>query len=209
MNSTKNMSLVQKLVLTGAFSALIIVMTFTNLGFIAFSPVISITLLPIPVALVAIIVGLPEGIFAGFMFGLMSLIKAAMAPTGVLDPLFVNPLCSVLPRMIFALIAWLVWKLITAIPGFPRPVAAVFTGFIATFCHTLLVYGCIFIFKGADMRVALDSIGMSGLGYLAVVGVGIASELCEALACAVVCGAVYSGISIADNRRSKLSEEND
>lgn len=210
----ENNNLVKRLVLTAAFSALIIVMTFTNLGFIQFSPVVSITILPIPVALVAILVGLPEGIFAGFIFGLMSLIKAAMSPSGVLDPLFVNPLCSVLPRMLFAAVAWGVWKLLKllfesipnkSISKYTLPVAAVITGFVATFCHTLLVYGCIFLFKGADMRAALDSIGMTGLGYFAVVGVGIVSELCEALACAVVCGAVYSGVVIAGNRKSKLS----
>lgn len=255
----KKLNLVKRLVLTGAFSALIIVLTFTNLGFISFSPVVSITILPIPVVLVALLAGLPEGIFAGFIFGLMSLIKAAMSPTGVLDPLFVNPLCSILPRMLFAVVAWAVWKIFkagekitkeaclaialvfagliwmvasTALPvniavgctvivgalfwllmvnlkNVPAVVAAAITGFVATFAHTLLVYGCIFIFKGADMRAALDSIGMSGLGYFAVVGVGLPSEISEALATLVVCAAVFGALAIAGNRRSKLSAEAD
>jgi len=203
------LSLNRKLALTGAFSALIIVLTFTNLGFITFSPVVSITILPIPVILVACLAGLPEGIFAGFIFGLMSLIKAAMSPSGVLDPLFVNPLCSVLPRMLFAAIAWGLWELFKLVPKCPRPVAAAVTGFVSTFCHTLLVYGCIFLFKGADMAAALESIGMPGLGYFAVVGLGIVSELCEALASLIVCSAVYGGIAIASTRKSKLSAEKD
>ena len=90
----------RRLALAGAFSALIIVLSLTNLGFIAFSPVVSITILQIPVILCATLAGLWEGVFAGFVMGLMSLIKAAMSPTGILDPLFVNPLCSVLPRIL-------------------------------------------------------------------------------------------------------------
>ena len=39
------------------------------------------------------------------MFGIGSLIRAATTPTGVLDPAFVNPLVSVLPRMLFAIAA--------------------------------------------------------------------------------------------------------
>lgn len=205
--SNKTLSLNRRLALAGAFSALIIVLSLTNLGFISFSPVVSITILQIPVILCATLAGLPEGIFAGFIMGLMSLIKAAMSPTGILDPLFVNPLCSVLPRMLLGAVAWVVWKLFNMIPKMPKPVSAAITGFVATFAHTLMVYGCIFIFKGADMRVALDSIGMTGAGFFAVVGAGIVSEVCEALSSTVVAAAVYAGLFIAGNRKSKLSAE--
>ena len=197
----------RKIALTGAFSALIVVLSITNLGFIAFSPVVSITILQIPVILCATLAGLPEGIFAGFVMGLMSLIKAAMSPTGILDPLFVNPLCSVLPRMLLGAVAWGLWKLFGLIPHLPKTVNAALTGFIATFCHTLMVYGCIFIFDGADIRAALESIGMAGAGFITVVGVGIVSELCEALASLIVDTAVYAGLFIAGNKKSKLSQE--
>ena len=197
----------KKIALTGAFSALIVVLSITNLGFIAFSPVVSITILQIPVILCAVFTGLKGGIFAGFVMGLMSLIKAAMSPTGILDPLFVNPLCSILPRMLLGAVAWLLWTLFKLIPVLPKTVNAALTGFIATFCHTLMVYGCIFTFKGADIRAALESIGMAGAGFITVVGVGIVSELCEALASLIVCTAVFAGLFIADSKRSKLSQQ--
>ena len=140
MNNTyKSLSRNRRLALCGAFSALVIVLTFTNLGFISFSPVISITILPIPVILAATLGGLPEGIIVGFVMGLMSLIKAAMSPTGVLDPLFVNPLCSVLPRMLLGVIAWGLWRLLNMIPKMPKTISAAVTGFVATFAHTLIV----------------------------------------------------------------------
>ena len=95
----------RKLALAGAFSALIIVLSLTNLGFISFSPVVSITILQIPVILCATMAGLPAGLFAGFVMCMMSLIKSAMSPSGILDPFFVNPMCSVLPRMFLGLVA--------------------------------------------------------------------------------------------------------
>lgn len=197
----------RRLALAGAFSALIIVLSLTNLGFIAFSPVVSITILQIPVILCATLAGLWEGVIAGFVMGLMSLIKAAMSPSGILDPLFVNPLCSVLPRMLLGAVAWLFWKALYLIPHMPKAVNAAITGFAATFCHTLMVFGCIFIFKGADIRAALESIGMAGAGYIAVVGSGIVSELLEAVSSLVVCAAVYAALFIAGNKKSKLSQE--
>lgn len=197
----------RKLALAGAFSALIIVLSLTNLGFISFSPVVSITILQIPVILCATMAGLPAGLFAGFVMGMMSLIKAAMSPSGILDPFFVNPMCSVLPRMLLGLVAWGLWRVLNLIPSMPKTLSAAVTGFVATFAHTLMVYGCIFIFDGADMRAALDSIGMTGAGYFAVVGAGIVSEMVEAASSLIVCAAVYAGLFIASNKKSKLSQE--
>ncbi len=197
----------RKLALAGAFSALIIVLSLTNLGFISFSPVVSITILQIPVILCATMAGLPAGLFAGFVMGMMSLIKAAMSPSGILDPFFVNPMCSVLPRMLLGLVAWGLWRVLNLIPRMPKTLSAAVTGFVATFAHTLMVYGCIFIFDGADMRAALDSIGMTGAGYFAVVGAGIVSEMVEAASSLIVCAAVYAGLFIASNKKSKLSQE--
>lgn len=197
----------RKLALAGAFSALIIVLSLTNLGFISFSPVVSITILQIPVILCATMAGLPAGLFAGFVMGMMSLIKAAMSPSGILDPFFVNPMCSVLPRMLLGLVAWGLWRVLNLIPRMPKSLSAAVTGFVATFAHTLMVYGCIFIFYGADMRAALDSIGMTGAGYFAVVGAGIVSEMVEAASSLIVCAAVYAGLFIASNKKSKLSQE--
>ena len=197
----------RKLALAGAFSALIIVLSLTNLGFISFSPVVSITILQIPVILCATMAGLPAGLFAGFVMGMMSLIKAAMSPSGILDPFFVNPMCSVLPRMLLGLVAWGLWRVLNIIPRMPKSLSAAVTGFVATFAHTLMVYGCIFIFDGADMRAALDSIGMTGAGYFAVVGAGIVSEMVEAASSLIVCAAVYAGLFIASNKKSKLSQE--
>lgn len=192
----------RNLALTGAMSALVVVLGITKLGIIPIGATASITILQIPVILVILLSGLPYGVFVGAVFGILSLIQAAMSPSGVLDPLFVNPLCSILPRMLFAVVAWAVWKLLNLIPKMPKVISAGITGFIGTVAHTLLVIGCIYIFKGADVRAA-----MNGIGYFALIGVLSFNAILEAIATTIVCVVVYVGIYIGGNKKSKLSKE--
>ena len=196
-----NITLTRKLALTGAFSALVIVLGITRLGFIPIGAA-SVTILHVPVILICTLAGLGGGIFVGAVFGILSLVMAAMSPSSVLDPFFVNPLCSVLPRVLFAFAAWGLWTLLAKLLRLKKPVAAGITGFITTIVHTLLVIGCIYVFKGADVRAA-----MGGLGYFALIGVVLPNAIFEAIAAAVICVAVYAGLFIAGNRKSKLSAE--
>ena len=199
-NST--LSLNKKLTLTGALSALVIVLGITKLGFITLGAATSITILHIPVILICMLAGLPEGLFVGLVFGSLSLIQAAMSPTGALDPFFVNPLISVLPRMLIAVIAWGLWKALNLIPHMPKTVAAGITGFITTVCHTLLVLGSLYIFKAADVKAVLG-----GMGYFALVGACGFNAVLEALAATIICAAVFAGLFVAGKKHSKLSEE--
>ena len=202
MNTNETLSRNKKLALTGAFSALVIVLGITRLGFISLSPTASITILHIPVFLVAMLAGLPYSVFVGAIFGIFSLIQAAMNPSGILDPVFINPLCSVLPRMIVAVISWGIWKLLNLIPRMPKAVSAGINGFISSFCHTLIVIGCWFIFEGKVVRE-----GMGGAGYFGVIGSLAFNSVLESIASTIVCAAVFAGIFISKNRKSKLSQE--
>ena len=113
--NNNSLSTNKKIALTGAFSALIIVLGITRLGMISISPTISLTIMHIPVLLAAMIAGLGGGITTGAVFGIFSLILAATSPTGALDPLFVNPLCSVLPRILLGVVIWALFVLFTKI----------------------------------------------------------------------------------------------
>ena len=198
----KNVSLTRKLVLTGALSALIIVLGITKLGLIPIGPAASITILHVPIILAACLIGLPSALFAGAVFGIMSLIQAAMSPSGVLDPLFVNPLCSVLPRMLTGLIAWALWFAFSKLPKLPKAVSAGITAFISTACHTLLVIGCLYLFAGTAVKDA-----MGGMGYFALIAVLAPQAAIEAAAATIICAAVFVGLFVSSKRKSKLSEE--
>ena len=182
----KNVSLTRKLVLTGALSALIIVLGITKLGLIPLGPAASITILHVPIILAACLCGLPSALFTGAVFGIMSLVQAAMSPSGVLDPLFVNPLVSVLPRMLTGLIAWALWFAFSKLPKLPKAVNSGITAFLSTVCHTLLVIGSLYLFQGAATRE-----GMGGLGYFAVIGVLAPQAALEAVAATIICAAVF------------------
>ena len=192
----------RKIALTGALSALVIVLGITKLGLIPIGAVASISILQIPLIIAVMLAGLPSGLFVGAVFGIMSLVQAAMSPSGAIDPLFVNPLCSVLPRMLTAVAAWLIWKFFNIIPKMPKILSAAITGFLATVTHTLLVIGCLYIFKGADVRAA-----MGGMGYFALIGALAFNASLEAAASTIVCAAVYTGIFVSKNKKSKLSKE--
>lgn len=201
MSNLSILSKNRKLALTGAFSALVIVLVITNLGIIPIGAVASITILQVPVILICMLAELPEGLFIGAVFGISSLIRAAMSPSGVLDPLFVYPWNSVLPRMLLAVVAWFVWKVLNLIPHMPKIISAGITGFLATIAHTLMVIGCIYLFNGTEVQTTMK------VGYWGLITALTFNAVLEAIASTLVCIAVYTGLYISNKHHSKLSEE--
>lgn len=104
-----------KLVLASVITALIIIMAFTPLGYPKIGP-FSITLLMIPVAIGAILLGPAYGAFFGFLFGLTSFLQCVFAfdPVGALC-LGINPFLTVVfcipTRMLAGYCTGIVFKL--------------------------------------------------------------------------------------------------
>lgn len=196
----------RRIAITGAFSALIILMGIPglHLGYIQLSPAASLTIMHIPVILAAVLAGLPGGIVTGLVFGLTSLVNAAANPSGILDPLFVNPFCSVLPRMLFGAAAWGVFRLLSMIPVFPKALCAAVTSFLTTLLHTVMVIGSMYVFLNSQMSET-----MGGMGFVMVMGVILPGALLEAAAATFVCAAVTAAMSAASGKKAKIfSEEN-
>ena len=198
-----SLSLVKKLVLTAALSALTIILGTTPLGMIPLGAA-SLTILHIPVIIAACLVGLWSGVFVGSTFGILSLILAATRPTGALDPLFVNPLVSVLPRILFAVVAWGLWKLLNMIPKLPRVISAGIAAFASTIAHTLMVIGCLYIFQGGAVKDA-----MGGTGYWVLIGSLLPQASMEAAAATIITVVVFLGIFVSTKRKSKISNIED
>lgn len=196
----------RRIAITGAFSALIILMGIPglHLGYIQLSPAASLTIMHIPVILAAVLAGLPGGIVTGLVFGLTSLVNAAANPSGLLDPLFVNPFCSVLPRMLFGATAWGVFRLLSMVPVFPKTLCAAVTSFITTLLHTVMVIGSMYVFLNSQMSET-----MGGMGFVMVMGIILPGALLEAAAATFVCAAVTAAMSAASGKKAKIfSEEN-
>lgn len=91
------------LTLNAMFIAITLVLALVpNIGMINFGPV-AITIMHIPVIVAGIVLGFQSSMINAFAFGVASLFIAATRGSGLFDPLFVNPLVSVLPRLIFGL----------------------------------------------------------------------------------------------------------
>ena len=65
---------IQGLVLTALFSAIVIIMAFTPLGYIPLG-IINATIIQIPVIIGALFCGPKQGAFLGFLFGFTSFLK--------------------------------------------------------------------------------------------------------------------------------------
>ena len=90
---------IKKIAFTGIIIALIIVMSFTMLGFITISSGASITLVHIPLLIGSIVLGKKYGAILGLVFGVCSLILAFMNVST--NAPFTNPIVSIIPRVLF------------------------------------------------------------------------------------------------------------
>ncbi len=127
---------IRKIVITGVMSGISIFLGLTHLGFIPWFAGASFTVMHVPVIIGAVLEGPIVGVVVGFIFGTFSLVQAAIAPTGVFDPLFVNPFVSIAPRLFIGPIAWLVY---IAIKKFKEVPAIISAGIIGSLTNTILV----------------------------------------------------------------------
>ena len=211
----KNRELNYKLAMTGIMGALSIVLAITPLGYISLGGLLTITTMHIPAILTTIIAGLPSGMCVGAIFGITSLIRTVMTGGGA-APFFMNPLVSVLPRLLFPIAVYAIYKLMSIIPKMPRILSGAIAAGFGTFFHTLLVMGAIYILYGqkllSGMSIALSSLGydvkeLNGLeGFIAIIVCTMATNgLWEIIGAIILTTAVLSSMYITKGKKSKLS----
>ncbi len=192
---------VRKLVVTGALGALTVFLALTKLGLLPWISGASITILHIPAIIGAIVEGPLVGTGIGAIFGIFALIMSNISPNGPVDFAFRNPIVSVLPRVLFPIVAWALFTLIARWKKLP---AVVIAAVAATVVHTVLVLGMIVATNGSGILT-----GDSGTTIWAVVGaVFVANGIPEAIAAGVLATlvvAAWLGLS-GKQRKSKLSD---
>ncbi len=133
---------IEKMTISAILIAIIVMMSYIPyVGYITIPGTpISICTIHIVVILAALLFGWDQGLVAGLTFGLFSLIIAATSPKGPGDAYFVNPLVSVLPRVLFGVISGLIFTLLRKIKNIGvRSVAYVVGAVLCTAIHTTLV----------------------------------------------------------------------
>lgn len=185
---------VRRMAIIGVLSAISIMLSMTPLGFIPIGPT-NATIMHIPVIIGAIIEGPVVGITVGFIFGATSLLKALTMPT-ITSFAFVNPLVSVLPRMLIGIVAYYVYKLTIK---FTKNVfvSGWITGVMGSLVNTAVVLGMIYILYGARYAEALgESASAAKTLILTLVATNGIPE-------AIVGGFVVSAVCVVFNKRKK------
>lgn len=179
----------------GVLSAISIMMSM--LPFIGYIPIgpIKATIMHIPVIIGAIIEGPVVGATIGLIFGLTSLWNAITQPV-LLSPLFINPLVSVLPRILIGIVTYYVYqgvyKISKKVYG-----SGFIAGVIGSLVNTAGVLGMIYILYADKYLALMEQQGASAAKLL--FGVVLTSGIPEAL----VAGLIVSAVSVALIRKGK------
>jgi uncharacterized membrane protein len=138
---------VKEITFNAMFIAIVAVMALIpNLGIITVGP-ISITILHIPVIVAGIAFGMKSAIIVSLAFGLSTMFVAMTRAVTPIDLLFVNPVLSVFPRLLFGLTIAFIWKMISSFK-INKNISISITAFFATVFHAIFVLGTLYFFLG-------------------------------------------------------------
>lgn len=169
------------LVMIGLMLGITIILDMTPLGAIPVGPV-SATITHIPAVITGIILGPVAGLIMGTAFGIVSLLHALLRPATVLDPLFMNPVISVLPRMFIGLTAYYAFAGIKALFKTKKvtPVAIGIGAAIGSFTNTVLTLGVLVIVYGQRIAEILAGLGLDQTAMAWALGTAASYGLAEA-----------------------------
>ena len=148
----------RKIAVTGVLGAISVLLGITHWGFIPWFSGASLTIMHVPVIIGAVLEGPVVGMAIGLIFGLASLLQAAIAPTGPADVWFTNPLLAVLPRLFIGPAAWAVW---VALKRWPV-VGLIAAGVAGSLTNTILVLGMIVVLGYLPLAAVLPIVAING-----------------------------------------------
>ena len=137
---------IQRSTIRSILIAIIILQDFVPfLGNIPVGP-LSITTMHVTVIIAAIVVGPVDGAIIGGVWGILTWVRAFVAPSSPLAPLvMVNPLVSVVPRIMIGLVAGYLYRWLARLSKQPR-LAMILAGITGSLTNTGLVLGAIALF---------------------------------------------------------------
>lgn len=137
------------------------------------------TILHIPTIIGAILEGPRVGMLIGLIFGCFSLWQNIIAPT-LMSIVFLNPIISVLPRVLIGFIAYWLYR---SIPG-KAVIRIAVSAFVTTIAHTVMVMGLTYILYAKEFaearHIPLDNV------INIIIGICVANGIPEAIAAAFI-----------------------
>ena len=191
----KQTSGTRRLTQLALLAALLLVMNFTPLGYLQVGP-LSMSLMSIPVAIGAMLMGPVDGAILGGVFGATSFLQAVQGTSAMGAALFAySPVGSFVvcfvARVLVGLCCGLVYQGMRKIlPGKEKVCAAV-GGFSAAFLNTVFFMGfLVLLFYGSPyVQGLVEALGVSSPLAFVVAVVGV-QAIVEWAACCVVAAAV-------------------
>jgi uncharacterized membrane protein len=187
------------IVIAGVLSAISILLAVTPIGYLITIAGVSATTMHIPVIIGAILEGPVVGALIGLVFGMTSLIRAATAPNGPIDPLFINPLLSVFPRLLIGPAAWLAWR---ALRRWPM-VGLAAAGAAGSITNTILVLLMLGLFLPVNFKLTDTFIITDAIKWPFLAGIATSSGVLEMIISGVIVAAVLAAWFQIDTGRKK------
>lgn len=163
----------------------------------------TLTLMHIPVIVAALFTGFYGALITGFVFGTASFINAFFSSSGILNQFLKNPLCSILPCILFALFAYYLFSLLQSKFSMKNVFSGLITAFAASVFHSFCMTLSMYIFMYKQILQA-----MHGHNWFELIKMLMPQILQESFAAVLVVGAIYLFIFIYDIKFKNTSEKN-
>ncbi len=209
--STRKLTSAQitRLTITGMLSALILIMVYTPIGLLRLPGTsIEITLITIPVLIGLLAEGPAVGAILALVFGAGTMLKGLIAPATPFDPFFINPLVSVIPRLLISIAAWAAFNFVKALlPKNKRmeSLAWSVSALIGSLTNTVCVLLALFLVYRTQINGILSNLGLEqyagAAGKFLFFGVALPNGIPEAIATMILVPAVMVAVSAVKKRR--------
>lgn len=185
MNKTKKID-ARTIALLGIMTGLIILMSVVPfLGYIPLG-LMDATIIHVPVIIVAIVEGPFMGGILGFIFGMTSLIKAYIAPSGALFFAFMNPVISILPRILIGVLTGYAYKALKARNSKVINKSAIaISAVIGTLTNSIGVLGLTYLIYAKRVVESMGS-GANSTAFKILGGIFLSSSLGEIVGAVLV-----------------------
>jgi len=138
----------------------------------------------IPTFVTSILLGPKYGAIMGFAAGVCTLLKALLTPTSILDPFFINPIVSVIPRVIVGIVPYYVYEGLKRVIKVDKTesLPIMFAGALGAATNTILVIGVLYFIFAQRIIEAASSVGFNmGNSFISfIIGIGGIQCLLEA-----------------------------
>lgn len=185
--------------------AIIILLTFTPLGYITL-PFIAATTIQMPVIIGAVMMGPMAGLALGIAFGLSALCKVLMMPgadpvaTAILSyNFFLYAVIAIVPRGLMGWLSGLLFAGLNKTLPNQRLVSYGITGFIGSMLNTVFYLGSLWL-MASGIVAEVYSMDISGVGAM-VMTVAATAGIPEAIVSCVIVAAVCRALQAIDKNK--------